>query len=33
MVTRLKFGHELVFARVLGTLLARFAAAIGPGIA
>jgi ComF family protein len=23
MVTRLKFGHELVFARVLGTLLAR----------
>jgi ComF family protein len=23
MITRLKFGHELVFARVLGTLLAR----------
>jgi ComF family protein len=23
MITRLKFGHELVFARVLGTLLAQ----------
>ena len=23
MITRLKFGHELMFARVLGTLLAR----------
>jgi ComF family protein len=32
MITRLKFGHELVFARVLGTLLAGSLRASGTAI-